>query len=109
MENVPATFAFLKEYRQLYKGVNPDAMMVGEVWSETSQIARYCDGTTLDFCFEFALATAIIDGVRTNQPARIVLQMQTILQSYSGSQYAPFLSTTIRIGCSASSWVTTAK
>jgi glycosidase len=91
MENVPATFEFLKTFRQFYKNVQPAAMAVGEVWSSTSDIAPYSDGTKVDFCFEFPLATAIINAVNAGQPNAVKNQMQTILQSYPALQYAPFL------------------
>jgi len=91
MENAPATLEFLKIFRQFYKIVRPEAMVVGEVWSSTNEIARYVDGTKIDFCFEFPLASAIISAVNAGQPNAVRNQMQTILQSYPALQYAPFL------------------
>ncbi len=91
MENVPATFEFLKTFRQFYKNVRPEAMVVGEVWSGTDNIAPYSDGTKVDFCFEFPLATAIINAVNAGQPSGIRNQMQAVLLSYPALQYAPFL------------------
>jgi len=91
MENAPATIEFLKTFRQFYKNVQPEAMVVGEVWSNTNEIAPYVDGTKVDFCFEFPLAGAIINAVNSGQPGGIRNQMQTILQSYPALQYAPFL------------------
>ncbi len=91
MENVPATFDFLKEFRQFYKNVNPNALTVGEVWSSTDQVALYSDGTKVDFCFEFQLSDNILDAVKFSQPYRISNQMQTVISSYPYLQYAPFL------------------
>lgn len=91
MENAPATFEFLKTFRQFYKTIQPEAMVVGEVWSGTNEIAPYADGTKVDFCFEFPLAGAIITAVNAGQPNAVRNQMQTILQSYPSLQYAPFL------------------
>ncbi len=91
MENAPATFEFLKTFRQFYKNVRPEAMVVGEVWSGTNEIAPYVDGTKIDFCFEFPLADAVISAVNAGQPNAVRNQMQTILQSYPALQYAPFL------------------
>jgi glycosidase len=91
MEDVPATFQFLKELRQFYKSVNPEAMTVGEVWSATSSIKKYSDGTTLDFCFEFPAASSTINSVNLAQPNEIRNQMQTVISSYPYLQYAPFL------------------
>jgi len=91
MENAPATVEFLKTFRQFYKNIRPEAMVVGEVWSGTNEIAPYVDGTKVDFCFEFPLARTIIDAVNSGQPGGIKNQMQTVLQSYPALQYAPFL------------------
>ena len=91
MENVPATFQFLQDFRRFYRNVDANAMTVGEVASPTNQIAPYCDGTGVDFCFEFPLATAIINGVNSDQLAGIKAQMQSVLNSYPYLQYAPFL------------------
>ncbi|MGH7599979.1 MAG: alpha-amylase family glycosyl hydrolase, partial [bacterium] len=91
MENVPATFEFLKTFRQFYKNVKPEAMVVGEVWSSTNNIVPYVDGTKVDFCFEFPLATAIINAVNVGQPGEIKNQMQAVVPSYPDLQYAPFL------------------
>jgi glycosidase len=81
----------LKTFRQFYKNVRPEAMVVGEVWSETNDIAPYSDGTKVDFCFEFPLARAIINAVNAGQPSGIRNQMQAVLPSYPALQYAPFL------------------
>jgi len=91
MENAPATFEFLKTFRQFYKNVRAETMVVGEVWSGTNDIAPYADGTKVDFCFEFPLAGAIITAVNSGQPSGIKTQMQTILSNYPALQYAPFL------------------
>jgi glycosidase len=91
MQDVPATFTFLQEYRQFVKGVKADAMTVGEVWSTTTQVAPYADSTRLDFCFEFDLAGAIISGVNSGNPLWVINTMATVLSSYRPLQYAPFL------------------
>ncbi len=91
MENVPATFSFLREFRQFTKSVKSDVMNVGEVWSPTAQVAPYVDGTGLDFCFEFQLASTIIDAVKSGQPDSVDAQMRRIVRSYPALQYATFL------------------
>jgi len=91
MEDAPATFTFLQEFRQFYKNVNPEAITVGEVWSDNNSIKKYSDGTKVDFCFEFPVAYAIINSVNAGQPASIKDQMQVTMASYPYLQYAPFL------------------
>ena len=91
-ENQPETFIFLEEWRDFYKAVNPDAMSVGEVWADTYQVSPYVDGEGMDFCFEFALAQDIRDGVRYHQPYMVRNQMTVVENEYPFLQYAPFLS-----------------
>lgn len=92
MEHVPATFSFLQEFRTYYKSVDPNAFVVGEVWSSTAQIVPYSNGTRLDACFEFDLATAIINAVKNSAPAGLANKVSSVVSSYQPLQYATFLS-----------------
>lgn len=92
MEHVPATFSFLQEFRTFYKGVKPNAFVVGEVWSSTAQIVPYSNGTRLDACFEFDLATAIINAVKNSAPAGLANKVSSVVSAYQPLQYATFLS-----------------
>jgi len=92
MEHVPETLDFFKEFRIFYKSVDPNAMAVGEVWSSTSEIAPYSDGTGIDFCFEFDISGSIIGAINKSQPDLISNKMDEVLNSYPSLQYAPFLS-----------------
>ncbi|MGA9117337.1 MAG: alpha-amylase family glycosyl hydrolase [Bacteroidota bacterium] len=91
MEHVPATFTFLRQFRQFYKGVDSAAMTVGEVWSPTNQVAWYVDGTGVDYCFEFNLAGSILSAVSSGQPDAVINAMQEVTGAYPALQYAPFL------------------
>lgn len=91
MQDVPATFTFLRYFRQFTKGVSPDAMTVAEVWSATSQVAPYADGTGVDFCFEFDLGYATINAVNSGNPLYTINKMAEVVSSYRPLQYAPFL------------------
>lgn len=91
MEHAPATFTFLQEFRTFYKGVNPNAVTVGEVWSPTSQVVPYCNGDKLDLCFEFDLAGAIISAVKNSAPAGLANKMASVVSQYQALQYATFL------------------
>jgi len=92
MEDAPSTFQYLREFRKLTKGINPDAVSVGEAWSSTAKILPYVDGTGLDFCFEFDFATDIINSVNANSPSALITRMKSSLQqSYPFAQYGTFL------------------
>jgi len=90
--NVPETYDFLRTFRNYYKNISPEAMTVGEVWSDTENIATYVDSTGMDFCFEFQLSDAISTGILTHQPVPVLTQISEVLDSYPVYQFAPFLS-----------------
>ena len=91
-QNDPATYAYLREFRNYYKSVNPDAMAVGEAWSSTHDVLPYVDGTGIDFCFEFETASDIINAINTGNPAPLASQMSNVVTiSYPFLQYGTFL------------------
>ncbi|MDP3149175.1 MAG: alpha-amylase family glycosyl hydrolase [Ignavibacteria bacterium] len=92
MEDAPSTFQYLREFRTLTKSHNPEALSVGEAWSSTSKVIPYVDGTGLDFCFEFELATDIITAVKNGTPATLISRLKgAIQQGYPFLQYGTFL------------------
>ena len=52
IENTPATHEWLKDFNTFYKGVRPDALTVGEVWSTSDVSASYV-GNELDLRVRF--------------------------------------------------------
>ncbi len=91
LENTPETFQLLEEFNDLYKGVNPEAITVGEVWSNTESIVPYVTNDRLDVCFEFDLAGSIINSVQSGNPDQIETEFQNVQNSYARLQYATFL------------------
>ncbi len=92
LEDAPGTFQILTDFRNYYKTLDPQAMTVGEVWSSTSAISQYVDGTGIDFCFEFELQGEIINGVSGTNSNLVHNQMLQMKNAYPYLQYAPFLS-----------------
>lgn len=89
-ESTRATHDWLWEFYQFYKGINDEALTVGEVWDEPGQILPYYD-QQVDICFEFNLAEAILASVRRENP-RYLEEVQTEVESlYPYHQYATFL------------------
>jgi glycosidase len=91
VEDAPATFQFFQDFRTFYKSVKPDAMAVGEAWSATNKVVPYVQNNRLDFCFEFDLATAIINSVNNNSPNTLTAKLSDVIASYPGLQYGTFL------------------
>ena len=91
LENTPATFSLLEEFNDLYDANNSDAFAIGEVWSNTASIIPYVQNERLDVCFDFDLASDIINAVNDKNPFSIQQQMQNIQSSYTALQYGTFL------------------
>ena len=91
LENTPETFQLLEDFRTLYKGANPEAMTVGEVWSSTASVLPYIQEGRLDLCFEFDLAYGIINAVHSQSSELLQQRLRAIQAGYPKLQYATFL------------------
>lgn len=92
LEDTDGTFAFLEEFNEHYKSNNPEALTVGEAWSNTTFVVPYVQNERLDLCFEFDLASAILNTVNNAEVNNLEQQLEKVLDSYPALQYATFLS-----------------
>lgn len=84
------THAYWKEFASAVRAVKPDAMMVGEVWTDTSTIASYYDDLPLNF--DFPLAAAIVNGINGGDGSGIASVIDQVRSTYpAGATDAPFL------------------
>ena len=89
-ENVPETHDWLRDFHAVYKAANPDAVAVGEVWTNTKIVASYI-GDQLDLAFEFDLAQAILNAVNNRTRGDLAIAQDVDLRSFPPGQYATFL------------------
>jgi len=89
-ENTSATHAWLKNFYQYYKGVNPNAFTVGETWTDMSSAAQYA-GDEVDVSFNFPLADAFVRTANSPLTSSASRQMQATLDAYPEGQFAVFL------------------
>jgi len=89
--NSDSTHQFWKEFRPFYKAINPEAMVVGEVWEHTSVNAEYLQGDEFDLSFEFSLAYEIIKAVNAEDVSIINDQVALSFNSIPPHQYSSFL------------------
>lgn len=81
-----------KEYSDYVKSINKDAVLIGEVWSDTNTIAKYKG--SLDSMFNFPAADAIIKMVGTGKVGTYDRQIfDTYKQNSENKNFidAPFL------------------
>lgn len=90
LESTSSTFGWLQAFKGRIKSVNPDALIVGEVWSSSLEVARYVP-RSLDMGFEFDLAATIIDSAKRRSNQGLVAIQQRALERFPPGQYATFL------------------
>jgi glycosidase len=90
VEHTEATRAWLQEFFGFYKGIQPKAIAVGEVWGSTDDVAKYIGGK-MDLAFEFYLAGATLESAGGMNKGNVERAQQLVLQSYPLDQYATFL------------------
>ncbi len=91
----PENHVFLREFAAAVQAVKPEAVLVGEVWSSTADIAPYYGkgGDELQLLFDFPLADAIVKGVLAGSADGLAAALGEVLRTYPpGAVDAPFLS-----------------
>lgn len=79
---------FIDRLRQTVKQLDPNAMVIGEVWEDASNKEsygvkrRYLLGQQLDSVMNYPFRTAIIDYVLHNNPDAFIRSVSQILENY---------------------------
>ena len=90
-EHTAETVAWLEGFQSAVGEADPDALVVGEVWSPTVLSAAYVPDA-LDLTFDFDLAEAILLAVEAGNPSPLEAAMDEVMEHYPQGQYAAFLS-----------------
>jgi alpha-amylase len=97
--DTPETHAFWREFSAHVRGVRPDALLVGEVWSETKNIVPYYGATKrlpggdeLPMLFNFPIAGAMLESLQSGDGSRLSAALTEVSTAYPrGVLTAPFL------------------
>jgi glycosidase len=97
--DTPETHAFLKDFAASVRAVRPDAVLVGEAWTETPAIAKYYGSTDtvpggdeLPLSFDFPLAKRLVEGVSVGEAKGIAQTLRDVAGFYPpGATDVPFL------------------
>lgn len=87
-----ATHAWWKNFKPVYKGANPQAMTVGEIWTTNAEVAAYVQGDELDLAFDFDLASAILQSVKSRSTWSLANALENSARAFPAAQNATFLS-----------------
>lgn len=61
--NTDLTHEWFQDFYLFYKGINSEAMTVGEIWDSNFSAVRYVKNDEFDLVFDFELAESIIEGL----------------------------------------------
>lgn len=89
-EHTAATFAWLRDFKAHVRSINPDALLVGEVWSPNRIAAQYVPDA-VDLVFDFDLAATIVGSAGGRNPSGIRAGIETAQTLYPFGQYGTFL------------------
>jgi alpha-amylase len=90
-ENTPATHSWYESFRPVYKEINPNAMVVGEVYDSNAITIKAYTNEELDLIFNFSLATAFISSARDQTALPALGELNTAATKLPEMQYATFL------------------
>lgn len=91
LEDTASNHAWLKDFREFFKEVNPSAVTVGEVWSNSFTVATYLRGDQLDLAFNFDLASAFIASANSGTAKGASDRLELDTGSIDAGLYATFL------------------
>jgi len=91
LENTPATHAWLREYYQTYKAVNPQAYTIGEVYGAGSSVIKQYTGTELDHIFNFEMSSGIVNSINGGSNTGITSAFKFAFMDTPDFNYATFL------------------
>ena len=90
-EDTQSTHAWLKDFYTMYKGVNPQAYTVGEVFGAGAFVAKVYSGDQLDQIFNFEMSDGITSSAYGGANTSINSAISFALQDMPAGEYATFL------------------
>lgn len=91
LENTPATIDWLIGYRSRLKADRADALVLGEVWDPTSMSSSYVQKGALDMTFDFGLAGATINSIKSGDAGSVRAALDEVASAYPAGGMASFL------------------
>ncbi len=91
-ENTPATEQWFQNFSKFYDQAKPEAVIVGEIWSPSAEVAKYLDEGELDLAFNFDLANEILAGATFREARRVNNSLTQQVRTFGENRWATFLS-----------------
>jgi alpha-amylase len=91
VENTPATHQWYRGFYTAYKGQDPEAYAVGEVFGAGASVVKSYTGDQLDQVFNFEMANGIVNSVNGGASSGITSAVKFALQDMPDFNFATFL------------------
>jgi glycosidase len=92
MADIPATHEVLKDWGTFYRGINPQAFSVGEIWTENFTVSSYTKSNTeVDSAFNFDLAGAIIKALNEGNNSTLEFTLKSTVKLFPDQDNSNFL------------------
>jgi glycosidase len=92
LADASSNHAFLAEWGEYYRSVNPQAFTVGEAWTDNANVKEYIStDTELDAAFNFDLSAAILKSLNESNNTSVRFLLQTTVRDFPQQDNANFL------------------
>lgn len=90
LSNLPKTIEFWKTFNDSLEKFKPEAMTVGEVWTNSSTVINY--NNKLDYCFDFEIAQYALEAANLGSITNLKKAVKYANDNYPYLQFGTFLS-----------------
>ncbi|MFZ2096935.1 MAG: alpha-amylase family glycosyl hydrolase [Anaerolineales bacterium] len=91
-QDTPETLSWWSNFRTFFKGINPQAMTVGEVYTTNYIVENYLKENDFDQAFDFDLASQILKNIDGRNAVNLNASIKSSFQLFAKGEYATFLS-----------------
>jgi alpha-amylase len=91
-QDTAATHQWWSNFHTFYKGINPQAMTVGEVYTTNYIVDDYVKDDEFDQAFNFDLASQILRNINNRNAVNLNASLKSSYQLFPKGEYATFLS-----------------
>jgi alpha-amylase len=91
MADSPDNHVWFQQMRMFIKGIDPQALLLGEVWTDDFTVSTYMKGDQLDLAFDFDLANAMLTSANLGSAEKADNQLTFSLKTFPDGSSAPFL------------------
>ncbi len=91
LADAPDNHVWFQTMRTFIKGINPQALMLGEVWADDFTVSTYLQGDQLDLAFDFDLANSMMTSASQGTADKVNNQLTFSIKTFPPGTSAPFL------------------